>query len=72
MRDFGYSEKGQSVTVADLALWRRILRYSADYRLPIGVAVILSLGVTGDRLTGYFPAPEFFNLPGSISRMHKR
>jgi ATP-binding cassette subfamily B multidrug efflux pump len=50
MRDFGYSEKGQSVTVADLALWRRILRYSADYRLPIGVAVILSLGVTGATL----------------------
>jgi ATP-binding cassette subfamily B multidrug efflux pump len=50
MRDFGYSEKGQSVTVADLALWRRILRYSANYRYPIGVAVILSLGVTGATL----------------------
>jgi ATP-binding cassette subfamily B multidrug efflux pump len=50
MRDFGYSEKGQSVAVADLALWRRILRYSANYRYPIGVAVILSLGVTGATL----------------------
>lgn len=50
MRDFGYSEKGQRVTVTDLALWRRILRYSANYRYPIGVAVILSLGVTGATL----------------------
>lgn len=46
MRDFGYMEKGKDNSIGDLQLWVRILRNSSGYKPAIGIAVILSLGVT--------------------------
>ena len=46
MRDFGYMEKGQSSSLYDLGLWLRILSISRGFKVPITIAVFLSLGVT--------------------------
>ncbi|MBT8330651.1 MAG: ABC transporter ATP-binding protein/permease, partial [Desulfofustis sp.] len=46
MRDFGYMEKGQSSSLYDFKLWVRILRISSGFKVPIGIAVALSLGAT--------------------------
>ncbi len=46
MRNFGYMEKGQDSSFYDLRLWLRILGSSSGYKLPITIAVVLSLGVT--------------------------
>jgi ATP-binding cassette subfamily B protein len=50
MRDFGYMEKGKGNSVGDLRLWVRILKNSRGYKPAIGIAVVLSLGVTGGTL----------------------
>lgn len=46
MRNFGYMEKGQSSSFYDFKLWMRILRNSRGFKVPISIAVLLSLGVT--------------------------
>lgn len=46
MRDFGYMEKGQSSSLYDLGLWLRIFKISGGFKVPITIAVFLSLGVT--------------------------
>lgn len=46
MRDFGYMEKGQSSSLYDLGLWLRIFSISRGFKVPITIAVFLSLGVT--------------------------
>ncbi|MBE0582857.1 MAG: ABC transporter ATP-binding protein [Desulfofustis sp.] len=50
MHDFGYMEKGRQASLSDVRLWQRILRHSRGFRRAIGIAVILSLGVTGATL----------------------
>lgn len=51
MRNFGYSEEGQQNNLGDLALWYRILQFSASYKLGLGVAVLLSMLITWATLT---------------------
>jgi len=51
LRDFGYMEKGQTSSLYDFKLWLRILRISSGFKVPIGIAVALSLGVTGAALS---------------------
>ena len=46
MRNFGYMEKGQNSSLYDFRLWQRILRKSRGFKIPIAIAVMLSLGVT--------------------------
>lgn len=47
MRDYGgYMEKGQATPFYDLKLWLRIFKHSSGFKHAIGVAVILSIGVT--------------------------
>ncbi len=46
MFDYGYSEEGAPGSVRDLALWRRILAYSAHYRGALTAAVLLALAVS--------------------------
>jgi len=50
MHDFGYIEKGRQASLSDVRLWQRILRHSRGFRRAIGIAVVLSLGVTGATL----------------------
>ena len=51
MRNFGYMEKGQSSSLYDLRLWHRILKKSEGFKVPITLAVFLSLGVTFSALS---------------------
>lgn len=47
MRNYGgYMEKGQATPFYDLKLWLRIFKHSSGFKHAIGVAVILSIGVT--------------------------
>jgi ATP-binding cassette subfamily B protein len=39
-------EKGQTSSLYDFRLWLKILRISSGFKLPIGIAIALSLGVT--------------------------
>lgn len=50
MRSYGYSEKGQHGKVSDLKLWRRIMHYSKDHLFFLGIAVVLSLAISGSLL----------------------
>ncbi|MGI9538153.1 MAG: ABC transporter transmembrane domain-containing protein, partial [Desulfocapsaceae bacterium] len=51
MRNFGYMEKGQHSSLYDFKLWQRILKKSKGFKVPISVAVFLSLGVTFSALS---------------------
>ncbi len=51
MRNFGYMEKGQSSSLYDFRLWLRILKHSRGFKIPITIAVFLSLGVTFSALS---------------------
>ena len=51
MRNFGYMEKGQNSSLYDLRLWHRILKKSEGFKVPITLAVFLSLGVTFSALS---------------------
>jgi ATP-binding cassette subfamily B multidrug efflux pump len=51
MRDFGYSEEGQTGGLGDFHLWRRIFRFAAPYRLGIVGAILISLLITWATLT---------------------
>lgn len=51
MRDYGYSEKGEQSSIGDLRLWRRIVQFTAPYKLGLGTAVCLSLLITWATLT---------------------
>jgi ATP-binding cassette, subfamily B, multidrug efflux pump len=51
MMDYGYSEEGRQASLGDLQLWRRILRFSAPYKLGLIGAVIISLFITWATLT---------------------
>lgn len=46
MLNYGYSEEGAPGSVRDLALWRRIFTYSAGYKGPLALAVLLALAVS--------------------------
>ncbi len=51
MMDFGYSEEGRQASLGDLQLWRRILGFSAPYKLDLIAAVVISLFITWATLT---------------------
>lgn len=51
MRNYGYSEEGEQNSLGDLKLWRRILVFSARYKLGLIVAICLSLLITWATLT---------------------
>ncbi len=51
MMDFGYSEEGRQASLGDLQLWRRILGFSAPYKVGLIVAVVISLFITWATLT---------------------
>ena len=51
MRGYGYSEDEKAAPVGDLSLWARIFNFSAQYKLPMSGAVLLSLLITGSTLT---------------------
>ncbi|KJS01747.1 MAG: ABC transporter ATP-binding protein [Desulfobulbaceae bacterium BRH_c16a] len=51
MMDYGYSEEGREASLGDLHLWRRILRFTAPYRIGLIGAVIISLLITWATLT---------------------
>lgn len=46
MLNYGYSEEGAPGSVRDLTLWRRIFTYSAGYKGPLALAVLLALAVS--------------------------
>lgn len=46
MMDFGYSEEGRQASLGDLQLWRRILGFSAPYKVGLIAAVVISLFIT--------------------------
>jgi ATP-binding cassette subfamily B protein len=50
MRNFGYDEGGQSVSIGDFGLWRRIARYSFGRLISFTFAILLSLAVTAATL----------------------
>ncbi len=50
MMNFGYEEEGRAASLGDLGIWRRIIAYSARYRLALSGAIILSLFITGGTL----------------------
>lgn len=50
MLDFGYMEKGQTGSLVDLQIWKRILGYCRPYLSGFVVAILLSLIVTGATL----------------------
>jgi ATP-binding cassette subfamily B protein len=50
MRNFGYEEGGQSVSIGDFGLWQRIARYSFGRLTSFAFAIILSLAVTAATL----------------------
>ncbi len=51
MMDYGYSEEGRQASLGDLQLWRRILQFSAPYKLGLFGAVVISLVITWATLT---------------------
>ncbi len=51
MMDYGYSEKGEQVSLGDLHLWKRILRFTTPYWTGVAFAVFISLLITGATLT---------------------
>ncbi|MBU1564312.1 MAG: ABC transporter ATP-binding protein/permease [Proteobacteria bacterium] len=51
MMDYGYSEEGRQASLGDLQLWRRILHFSAPYKLGLFGAVVISLFITWATLT---------------------
>ncbi len=51
MMDYGYSEEGRQASLGDVQLWRRILVFSAPYKLGLLGAVIISLFITWATLT---------------------
>ena len=51
MRNFGYIEQGKGPSFAEFGLWRRIFSISRGYQRAIGVAVLLSLVLTGTTLS---------------------
>lgn len=51
MKNYGYSEEGQQVSLGDVHLWKRILRFSAPYSLGLGAAIIISMLITWATLT---------------------
>ncbi len=51
MMDFGYSEEGRQASLGDLQLWRRILGFSAPYKIGLFAAVVISLFITWATLT---------------------
>jgi ATP-binding cassette, subfamily B, multidrug efflux pump len=46
MMDYGYSEEGRQASLGDLTLWRRILLFSAPYKIGLISAVVVSLLIT--------------------------
>lgn len=50
MRDYGYSEKGEVVSLSDFRLWQRILQFSAPYKTGLIVAVLISFVITAGTL----------------------
>lgn len=46
MMDYGYSEEGRQASLGDLTLWRRILLFSAPYKIGLIGAVAVSLLIT--------------------------
>ncbi|MDK9706002.1 MAG: ABC transporter ATP-binding protein/permease [Desulforhopalus sp.] len=46
MMDYGYSEEGRQASLGDLTLWRRILQFSAPYRIGLIAAVVISFLIT--------------------------
>ncbi len=51
MMDYGYSEEGRQASLGDLHLWRRILRFTAPYRVGLTGAVLIALLMTWATLT---------------------
>ncbi|MFW2366553.1 MAG: ABC transporter ATP-binding protein [Desulforhopalus sp.] len=51
MRNYGYSEEGQQVSLGDFHLWKRILRFSAPYSVGLGAAIVISMLITWATLT---------------------
>lgn len=51
MMDYGYSEEGRQASLGDVQLWRRILVFSAPYKLGLLGAVVISLFITWATLT---------------------
>jgi ATP-binding cassette subfamily B protein len=51
MMDYGYSEEGRQASLGDYHIWRRILHFTAPYRLGLIGAVIISLLITWATLT---------------------
>lgn len=49
--NFGYSEKEEPGRLGDFTLWRRILEYIRPHRMLVGLAVLLSLAITGVSLS---------------------
>jgi len=48
--DFGYSENDEQITLLEFSLWKRILSFAAPYRFAIGMAIFLSISITGTSL----------------------
>lgn len=51
MRNYGYSEEGQQVSLGDLSLWKRIFHFSAPHSLGLGSAIVISILITWATLT---------------------
>jgi ATP-binding cassette, subfamily B, multidrug efflux pump len=51
MMDYGYSEEGRQASLGDLQLWRRILGFTAPYKLGLIAAVLISFLITWATLT---------------------
>ncbi len=51
MRNYGYDEGGKTVSISDLALWRRIARFSSHHLGSFSFAVVISLALTAATLT---------------------
>lgn len=68
MMDYGYSEEGHQASLGDLTLWRRILQFSAPYKLGLMAAVCISLLITWATLT--LPYLVQTAIDGSITAGH--
>ncbi|MGW8194235.1 MAG: ABC transporter transmembrane domain-containing protein, partial [Desulforhopalus sp.] len=51
MRNYGYSEEGQQLSLGDFNLWKRILHFTAPHSLSLGFAVIISILITSATLS---------------------
>lgn len=51
MRNFGYSEKGDTASIRDYHLWQRIIGYCSRHKVGLFGAVILSFAVTSASLS---------------------